>query len=198
MNDKDTKRNARIVARWNHRLGDSPARLAAYPGGDAPGRFLAKTEVLTLRKLLSHSLADQPRSYRDAIPREDAQAIWDKAFGESESPINLTRTHALQGLSYLRGLAFTPRGTVRESAPFGYRERAVIESAWDAYQSDKAHALACMFHLVDFWDARTRRWPFYLPVYRLHGLTRGGCFDYIGRSWQVDTYNRNSIPFIIG
>lgn len=194
------ERGAMMLDRWAHRLGDSAARLAEYPGGFAPGRFITKTELLTLRKLLSHSLADRPGHYRDVIPTGDASAIWAMIDAEENGgPLYITRAHALQGLNYLHGLAWTPRGKVRESSPFGYRERAVIEGAWTAWKTDQAHALARMFALVDFWDAGSHGWPFFLPVFRLHGMAAGGCFDYIGRSWQVDTWNRNNpLPFVIG
>jgi hypothetical protein len=187
----------RIRARWAYRLGDSPERLAEYPDSNAPGRFITKNELLSLRKLLSHSLADRPGSYRDAIPASDARAILATIpDDDARGPLHITPAHAEQGLRYLRGLAWTLRGNVRQSSPFGYRERAVVGGAWEAFKRDPDTLREC-FELVDMWDAGSNGWPFYLPVFRLHGT--GGCFDYVGRSWQVEAYGRNgSIPFIIG
>lgn len=62
-----------------------------------------------------------------------------------------------KGISFLRDLAYTPKGNLRKSCPFGYRELNIIDTCTE-------------FTFRGFYDAGRRDYVSLLPLYETGGM----------------------------
>ena len=68
----------------------------------------------------------------------------------------LDKTQIQKGFKYLYNLGFTPKGKERSNSPFGYREEYIV-------QNPKT------IELIQFHDAGSSRFSFYVPYYEAIG-----------------------------
>ena len=128
---------------------------------------MTKTEIDYMRKALGMC---------STLNAEEKKAIEDAFYSQVEKKggIKITEDHSTQGLSYLKSLAWTPKGKPRQTKnnPFAFRER-------EALLSFKEFRLVALYDCHNGLGERTH----VQPVWRVIG--KRASFEYVqGRLWQ--------------
>lgn len=131
---------------------------------------MTKVEINSMRKALGMSSALNQEE-KDVIIKAFYAAV------EKKGGIKITQEHTDQGLKYLKNIAWTPKGKVRETKnnPFGYRERAILNE----FKEFRLTALEGSFN--PYYGEDTH----YNSVWTVIGKT--GRFDYVQKGqWGIE------------
>ena len=102
-----------------------------------------------------------------------------KAFHQNKriydgTGITLSKDQIAKGGKYLYNLGFTPKGAERKSTPYGYREMYIVDNLKT-------------IRLIDFYDAGSYRYSFYVPYYTAIGKD-GTSMDYFVSGGKIHIY----------